>query len=78
MADAIFEDPRLAQIYDALDGDRTDLEAYLDLADEFDAHSVLDIGCGTGTLACRRAQRGLKVTGIDPAAASLEVARHKP
>jgi len=78
MADALFEERRLAQLDDALDDDRTDLEAYLALAEELDAHSVLDIGCGTGTLACLLAQRGMDVTGIDPAAASLEVARRKP
>ena len=38
---------------------------------------MLDIGCGTGTLACLLAQRGLRVTAVDPAAASLDVARSK-
>jgi len=48
------------------------------LADEFSARTVLDVGCGTGTLACLLAGRGLEVTAIDPAAASLGVARRKP
>jgi SAM-dependent methyltransferase len=39
---------------------------------------VLDIGCGTGTLAVRLALEGLDVTGVDPAEASLVVARRKP
>ena len=78
MADAIFEEPRLAQIYDALDDDRSDLDAYAALATEFGAVSVLDVGCGTGTLACLLAARGLEVVGVDPAAASLDVARRKP
>jgi len=38
---------------------------------------VLDIGCGTGTFACLLAQRGKDVTGVDPASASLDVARRK-
>ena len=39
---------------------------------------MLDVGCGTGTLACLLAQRGVQVTAADPAAASLAVARRKP
>jgi 2-polyprenyl-3-methyl-5-hydroxy-6-metoxy-1,4-benzoquinol methylase len=38
---------------------------------------VLDIGCGTGTFALMLAKRGLEVTGVDPAEASLDVARTK-
>src|SRR5262249_17814656 len=61
-----------------LDPDRGDLAVYAAIAEEFGARSVLDIGCGTGTFACLLAARGLSVTGLDPAAASLEVARAKP
>ena len=78
MADAHFEVPRLAEIYDPLDPDRRDLDAYTAMAGEFGARTVLDIGCGTGTFACLLAGRGLEVTAADPAAASLEVARRKP
>lgn len=78
MADAIFEDPRLAEIYDPLDPDRSDLDAYAAVAGEFGAVTVLDVGCGTGTFACLLAARGLEVIAVDPAAASLGVARRKP
>jgi SAM-dependent methyltransferase len=78
MVDAIFADPRLADIYDALESDRNDLNAYLAMVDEFGALSVLDIGCGTGAFACLLVQRGVEVIGVDPAAASLDVARRKP
>lgn len=78
MADALFEERRLADIYDALDPDRSDLSAYAAIVAEFGARSVLDVGCGTGTFACLLAARGVHVTGLDPAAASLDVARAKP
>jgi len=76
--DAIFAEQRLAEIYDALDDDRSDLDVYLALVDELGAQSVLDLGCGTGTFACLLAARAREVIGVDPAAASLDVARRKP
>jgi ubiquinone/menaquinone biosynthesis C-methylase UbiE len=78
MADALFEEPRLARVYDPLDPDRDDLVAYAAIVAEFGARSVLDIGCGTGTFACLLAGRGVDVMGVDPAGASLDVARAKP
>lgn len=77
LADRLFEGQRLAAIYDQLDPDRSDLDLYAALVSEFEAHTVLDIGCGTGTLACMLATRAIDVVGLDPAAASLEVARRK-
>ena len=38
----------------------------------------MDVGCGTGNLAVRLAALGYAVIGVDPAAASLDVARAKP
>jgi len=135
VADALFEHPRLAAIYDALDADRSDLDVYLAIAEELGARLVLDVGCGTGTFAvllaelrradparpvrqrhptrdveafgssgsrpvsladrlhghavclaavqrtanvCLPGQRGLDVTGVDPAAGSLRIAQAKP
>ncbi|MFF4771288.1 class I SAM-dependent methyltransferase [Microtetraspora fusca] len=77
MPDAIFSHPRLAPVYDAFDGDRGDLAAYLAAADELGAERVLDVGCGTGCLAILLADSGRTVVGVDPAEASLEVARSK-
>jgi len=76
--DQIFAEPRLAAIYDAADADRADLDAYAAIVAEVGAQRVLDVGCGTGVLACMLASCGLEVIGIDPAFASLEVARGKP
>lgn len=39
---------------------------------------VVDVGCGTGTFAVRLAGLGYSVVGVDPAGASLAVARGKP
>jgi SAM-dependent methyltransferase len=75
--DAIFAHPRLAEVYDAFDGRRDDLVAYLAIADELGAVHVLDVGCGTGNLANLLAGSGRAVVGVDPAAASLTVARSK-
>ena len=76
--DPIFADPRLARIYDDVDGDRSDLDHYIAIIEELGAGRMLDVGCGTGELACRLARSGLDVVGVDPAFASLEVARSKP
>lgn len=78
VADTIFEHPRLTAVYDALDPDRGDLEAYAALVAEFDGRRVLDVGCGTGTFALLLAERGVTVTAVDPAAGILGVARAKP
>ena len=78
MPDRLFADRRLAAVYDPLDPDRSDLDAYAALATELGARTVLDLGCGTGTFAVLLAARGFDVTGVDPAAASIDVARAKP
>ncbi|WP_257138414.1 class I SAM-dependent methyltransferase [Streptomyces sp. rh34] len=78
MADEIFVHPRLAALYDPLEPDRGDLAPYVRLAEEFGARRVLDIGCGTGVFALLLADRGIEVVGVDPARASLDVARAKP
>lgn len=78
MPDAAFADPRLAPLYDVFDDDRSDLDVYAAIVEELGARRVLDVGCGTGAFAVLLAARGLEVTGVDPAAASLAVARAKP
>lgn len=78
MADVKFADPRLAPLYDLFEGKRHDLEAYLGIVAEFDAVWILDVGCGTGVFALLLDERGREVIGVDPASASVEVARKNP
>lgn len=78
MPDPLFADPRWRRPYDIVDDDRSDLGVYAGIVAELMASSVLDVGCGTGTLACRLARLGIEAVGLNPAAASLDVARRKP
>lgn len=75
--DPLFADPRLAACYDTFDGERDDLPHYRAILAEHGARTVVDVGCGTGSLAVLLAADGLAVTGVDPARASLDVARGK-
>ena len=72
--DAIFTDPDLARLYDALSPVEEDQLWLVELAGS-DPIRVLDFGCGTGRLALLLAERGHEVVGVDPAAAMLELAR---
>ena len=78
MVDAIFGEPKLAEVYDAVDDDRRDLDAYVDLVDELGARSVLDIGCGTGNASAgslARASRSLASTRRSPRSPSPDGSR---
>lgn len=73
-----FHDPRLVALYDAWGVGRDDIAFYLALAEELGASSILDVGCGTGQITCALSERGYAVTGVDPAAPMLDVARGRP
>jgi SAM-dependent methyltransferase len=76
MSSTLYTNPRLVALYDTLNPAAADTAFYLALAAGKDR--VVDLGCGTGLLACEIAVQGARVIGIDPAAAMLQVARTRP
>jgi SAM-dependent methyltransferase len=64
--------------YDELNADDQDHRFYATLAQEVPARRVLDLGCGTGTLARLLAAQGHAVVAIDPDPDMLRVARSRP
>ncbi|XTZ17015.1 class I SAM-dependent methyltransferase [Micromonospora echinospora] len=78
MRHAEFEDPRLVAVYDAECRWGPDDDFFLAVVDETPQARVLDLGCGTGRLTLALASAGHRVTGVDPARASLDAARAKP
>lgn len=76
-----FRDPRLVDVYDVLCPWSRDDEFFLSLLGDParpGGSRVLDLGCGTGRLTLAMAALGHRVTGVDPAPASLDRARSKP
>ena len=71
-----FHDPRLVAIYDHLNPWAADNDFYLSLAPT-DNGAILDLGCGTGLLACAYAQAGHTVVGVDPSSAMLQFAHRR-
>ncbi len=70
----VFEDEFFASLYDCLNPWSISDQFYLEQA-VASGGPVLDLGCGTGMLACSLAAINLDVTGVDPAEAMLRVAR---
>src|SRR2546429_1247813 len=71
------DDGPLSAIRTALNPGRMDYfgRVFADLRIDPRSRTVLDIGCGGGLLAEELARLGARVTGVDPSAASLAVAR---
>ncbi|MFO7540639.1 MAG: class I SAM-dependent methyltransferase [Chloroflexota bacterium] len=76
--DLHYVEPRLVALYDIENLRGADTDFYLRLADELEARTILDLGCGTGLLTCELALDGRQVIGVDPAPAMLAVARRQP
>lgn len=72
-----YHDSQIAELYDLANSPGPETDFYVSLAGSHPI-TVLDLGCGTGTLCCALAERGHEVTGVDPSAAMLAVARRKP
>ncbi|TNH27570.1 class I SAM-dependent methyltransferase [Micromonospora orduensis] len=68
----------MVQVYDAECPWGPDDDFFQAVVDETTAVRVLDLGCGTGRLTVALAASGHTVTGVDPAGASLAVARARP
>ncbi|MBO4204660.1 class I SAM-dependent methyltransferase [Micromonospora echinofusca] len=85
---AEFNDPRLARVYDVEcpwgpDDDYflaavAESENEASAVDGLPGACVLDLGCGTGRLTLAISAAGHRVAGVDPARASLDLARTKP
>ena len=68
---------RLAALYDFDSPWGEDRDFYVAIAGD-EPLEVIDVVCGTGTLACGLCAAGHKVTVVDPAEAMLDVERVKP
>ena len=77
MADLLFADAELASLYDAMNPGRDDYDFYLPMV--MAAQSVLDVGCGTGSMLhqAREAGHGGRLCGLDPAPGMLAQARRR-
>ena len=77
LIDPVFARPELAGLYDLFN-------PWMVCDDFYKARAVasggpvLDLGCGTGMLACAIAAEEVDVVGADPADGMLRVARSRP
>ena len=63
--DEHYINPRLVTIYDLENPWSENIDYYLSLATK-NKMNILDLGCGTGILACAFADKGHLVTSVDP------------
>lgn len=73
----LYREKRLVEAYDALNASREDFDFYRARLPDPPCR-ILDIGCGTGSLALDLASEGYAVTGVDPAPEMIAAARAKP
>lgn len=71
-------DPRIVDLYDEDNPDGPDHDFYRSLADDAEAHTILDLGCGTGMLTVTLANGSRRVVGADPSPVMIAFARRRP
>ena len=76
--DRHYLDPRLVDLYDIENPRGADTDFYLALAERLSAHTIVDLGCGTGLLTRELATPSRRVIGADPSPAMLAYARRQP
>lgn len=75
--EAAYRIPQLVSVYDALNADRRDFGFHLAAVGKAPIR-ILDIGCGTGSLAVAFAELGHAVHAVDPSNAMIDAALRKP
>lgn len=70
-------DPRLVELYDLDNPDGPDHDYFRALADQPEARTIVDLGCGTGMLTVTLARGGRRVMGVDPDDELLNFARRR-
>jgi SAM-dependent methyltransferase len=78
VTDDPYGDVQLVDLYDLDNPDGDDHVYYRALADEIDARSIIDLGCGTGLLTRSLATPGRTVIGVDPSRTMLDYAIRQP
>lgn len=73
-----YRDAALVELYDLDNPGGDDHSYYRALADEIEAQSIIDLGCGTGLLTRSLATPGRTVIGVDPSPTMLDFARRQP
>jgi ubiquinone/menaquinone biosynthesis C-methylase UbiE len=72
-----YRDADLVELYDLDNPDGEAQAYYRALADDVNARSIIDLGCGTGLLTRSFARAGRTVIGVDPSATMLNYARRQ-
>jgi len=75
--DLHYTDPRLVSMYDTDNPHGADTDFYIQLAEDLQAETILDLGCGTGLLTKALAAKGYTITGIDPSTEMIHHGRQK-